>query len=138
MDNYTYKCVPVPTIVEIGKNKHFDAIKAYEDKINKIAKDLLSEENNYITYWNNKKNNSSKKFIEDIITNNFGFVDNLNTNGNKPVQLYPISAVQKSLEINKEDYSKIIRKNILKHLKEVTIYFIKYSPSLDNYFSKIS
>ena len=33
MGNYTYKCVPVPTVVEIGKNKHLDAIQGYEDEI---------------------------------------------------------------------------------------------------------
>ena len=37
MEKYNYKCVPVPRIVETGKNKHLDAIKAYEEKINKMA-----------------------------------------------------------------------------------------------------
>ncbi|MBU8893023.1 MAG: hypothetical protein KOO66_09610 [Bacteroidales bacterium] len=37
MEKYTYKCVPVPSIVEMGKNKHLEAIQKYEDKINKMA-----------------------------------------------------------------------------------------------------
>ena len=37
MGNYTYKCVPVPSMVEVGKNKTLEAIKNYEDKINKMA-----------------------------------------------------------------------------------------------------
>ncbi len=92
-------------------------------KINKIAKSLLSEDNNYIIYWDNDKSKSNQDFINDIISNNFGFIDKVNKTFLKPIQLYPISTVQQSLEINHEDYFKIIRKNILKHLKEVTIYF---------------
>ena len=37
MENYTYKCVPVPAVVETGKNEHLEAIQSYEDKINKMA-----------------------------------------------------------------------------------------------------
>jgi Domain of unknown function (DUF4177) len=37
MENYTYKCVPVPSMVEMGKNKQLEAIQKYEDKINKLA-----------------------------------------------------------------------------------------------------
>lgn len=37
MLKYTYKCIPVPTIIDTGKNKHLDGIQTYEDKINQMA-----------------------------------------------------------------------------------------------------
>lgn len=89
---------------------------------NKIAKLLLSNENNYIIAWDNNKTMLHQEFINDIISNNFGFIETVDENRLKPVQLFPLSAVQKSIEITGETYNELIRNNILKHLKEVTIY----------------
>lgn len=106
----------------------------YKDSnIVKIARTLLSENNNYVIYLQNKNTKIEKKFIDELIANNMGFVHSLKNTMRKPIQLYPISAVQKSSELNDEDYSILIRKNILKHLNEATVYFNRVKSGVNNH-----
>lgn len=98
------------------------SLYSMELNVIEMAEKLTAPSNNYIIEITEKSYQDNILFINELRSYNIGFIDYIDENSIKPIQIHPISVVQNSIELNKDGYPDRIRRKITKHLSEISIY----------------